>query len=72
VAGVTLWLKKRLSGAFASRQTRADDRLSPGAKLTIASLTLLFPLVAMSLVIVWLIDRVIGRVLQNIESIKRG
>jgi uncharacterized iron-regulated membrane protein len=57
IAGLTLWLKKRPPGAFASRQTRPDDRLSPGAKVAMATLAVLLPMVAMSLALVLLLDR---------------
>lgn len=71
VAGLTLWLKKRPKGAFSSRQTRLDDKLSPGAKWTIAPLALLFPLVALSLLAVWAADRAVrpfGRARQRQNS----
>lgn len=61
IAGLTLGLKKRPKGAFASRQSRPDDRLSRSAMLVIAALAILFPLVGASLLVVWAVDKfVIG------------
>lgn len=60
VAALTLWLKKR-PRTRASRETRPDDRLSSGAKLAIAALAVLFPLVGASLFAVWIVERVIRR-----------
>jgi uncharacterized iron-regulated membrane protein len=59
-AGLTLWLKKRPKGALASRRLEPGDRLPRVAKLVIAALAILFPLVAASLAFVWLLDRFVA------------
>jgi uncharacterized iron-regulated membrane protein len=68
VAGLILWLKRRPSGALASRQTRPDDKMSPGVKLAIAALGLLFPLVAISLATVLIIDLAVVRGLRKVRG----
>lgn len=68
IAGLTLWLKRRPLGALTSHRAESDDRLYPGATLMLAALAILFPLVAVSVLAVWSIERIARLLLKPASS----
>jgi uncharacterized iron-regulated membrane protein len=54
VAGLTLWWKRRPAGRLAAPQLVRGDRMPGGVKAMIVMIAILFPLVAVSMIPIWL------------------
>jgi uncharacterized iron-regulated membrane protein len=56
-AGIVLWWRRRPQGTWAAPQVQPRDRMPSALKVTIASMAVLFPLVGVSLVLVYVAER---------------